>query len=203
IPSDFSLKSVITFFLQIMGITWARIRRLLAKHIGEQNVALIEQAWQIISTLIEQGPQGIFEMIKDQLNPQAILDMILQTAIDFVIETLIKQVALRIIGMLNPAGAIVQAIELIYKLLKWLFENAARIFTLIETIVNGAADLIAGNIGGMATAVEGALARILPIVIVFLAGLLGLGDLPDKIAGAVKRLQDMVERILDRVIGFL
>ncbi|HLV37381.1 MAG TPA: polymorphic toxin type 15 domain-containing protein, partial [Spirillospora sp.] len=203
IPSDFSLKSVITFFLQIMGITWARIRRLLAKHIGEQNVALIEQAWQIISTLIEQGPQGIFEMIKDQLNPQAILDMILQTAIDFVIETLIKQVALRIIGMLNPAGAIVQAIELIYKLLKWLFENAARIFTLIETIVNGAADLIAGNIGGMATAVEGALARILPIVIDFLAGLLGLGDLPDKIAGAVKRLQDMVERILDRVIGFL
>lgn len=203
IPTDFSLKSVITFFLQIMGISWARIRKLLAKHLGEQNVALIEQAWQLVSALIKQGPQGIFEMLKDQLNPQSILDMIMQTAIDFIKETLIKQVALRIIAMLNPAGAIAQAIQLIYKLLKWLFENAKRIFTLIETIVNGAANLIAGNISGMAAAVESALARILPIVIAFLADLLGLGDLPLKVAGAVKRLQDMVERTLDRVIKFL
>ena len=203
IPSDLSLKNVITFFLQLMGITWARIRRLLAKHIGEKNIAMIEQAWQLVSSLIQKGPAGIFEMLKDQLNPQGILDMILQMAVDFVKEALIKQVAIRILGMLNPVGAIAQAIELIYKLLKWLFQNAAKIFTLIETIVGGAADLIAGNVGGMAKAVEGALARIVPIVIDFLAGLLGLGDLPDKVAQAVKRLQAFVERILDKVIGFL
>lgn len=203
IPSDFSLKSIITFFLQLMGITWERIRRLLAKHIGEENVALIEQAWELVNTLIEQGPQGIFDMIKDQLNPQTILDMIIDTAIDFIVETLIKQVTMRIIGMLNPAGAIVQAVELIYKLLKWLFENAARIFSLIETIVGGVADILAGNIGGMAEAVEGALARILPIVIDFLAGLMGLGDLPNKIADKVKTMQQWIEGILDRVIGWL
>jgi hypothetical protein len=203
IPSDFSLKSLITFFLELMGISWARIRKLLAKHIGEQNVALIEQAWQLVSTLIAQGPQGIFEMIKDQFNPQMIIDMIIDTAIEYVKEALIKQVAIRIIGMLNPAGAIVQAIELIYKLLKWLFENAARIFSLIETIVNGVADLLAGNIGGMAEAVEKALARILPIVIDFLAGLMSLGDLPEKIAAKVKQLQNWVEKMLDRAIGWL
>lgn len=41
IPTDFSLSSIITFFLQIMGISWERIRRLLARHIGEENVALL------------------------------------------------------------------------------------------------------------------------------------------------------------------
>src|SRR5688500_5175912 len=106
--------------------------------------------------------------------------MVLDAAISYVTETLIKQVALRILGMLNPAGAIVQAIEVIYKVLDWVFNNAAQIFELVQTVVQGAADLVAGNIGGMANAIEGALARTLPIVIDFLAGLVGLGDLPQK-----------------------
>jgi hypothetical protein len=203
VPTDFSLKGIITFFLQLLGISWARIRKLIAKQIGEENVALIEKAWNMISDLIAQGPEGIFEMLKDQLNPQAILDMILQTAIDYLVETLIKQVAIRIIGMLNPAGAIVQAIEVIYKVLKWIFENAARIFSLVETVVNGIADILAGNLGGMAAAIEQALARVLPIVIAFLADLLGLGDLPKKVADAVKKIQSFVEGILDKVITFL
>lgn len=203
IPTDFSLKSIITFFLQLMGITWPRIRQLLAKHIGEENVLLIEKAYEIIANLIEMGPEGVFEMIKEQLNPQNILDQVLQAAIDFLIEALIRQVTIRIIGMLNPAGAIFQALELIYRILKWIFENAARIFRFVETIVNGIADIIAGNISGMANAVEQALASLIPPVIDFLAGLLGLGDLPDKIADVIRGFQEWVESILDRVIGYL
>ncbi|HXF62256.1 MAG TPA: DUF4157 domain-containing protein, partial [Caldilineaceae bacterium] len=148
LPADFSPKSLITFFLELMGITWPRIRALLAKHIGEQNVAWIEQAWGLLSELIQQGPLGIFEMIKDALNPSAILDMIVETATEMLQSALIKQVAVRVLALLNPVGAIVQAIELIYKVLKWVFENAARIFTLIEAIVGGIADILAGNIGG-------------------------------------------------------
>ncbi|HMV67562.1 MAG TPA: hypothetical protein PKA64_11985, partial [Myxococcota bacterium] len=203
VPSDFSLRSLITFFLQLMGITWDRVRRLLARHIGEENVALIERAWSIVSTLIERGPEGIFEMIKDMLDPQNILDMVLQAAVDFLIERVITAVATRILGMLNPAGAILQAIEAIYRIIKWVFENAAQIFTLVETVVNGAADLVAGNVAGMANAVEGALARIIPPVIDFLAGFLGFGDLPDRIADVIRGFQAQVERVMDRVIGWL
>jgi len=203
IPSDFSLKSIITFILQLLGITWPRIRALLAKHIGEENIALIEKAWELVSTLIELGPEGIFEMIKEQLNPQEIINQILQAAIDYLIETLIQQVTVRVAMLFNPVGAVAQAIEAIYKVLKWIFENAARIFSLIETIVNGMADIVAGNIGGMANAVEGALARLIAPVIDFIAGLVGLGDLPDKIADVIRGLQEWVEGILDRVIGWL
>lgn len=203
IPSDFSLKSMMTFFLELMGITWDRVRRLLAKHIGEENIALIERAWSIVSTLIERGPEGIFEMIKDMLDPQNILDMVLQAAVDFLIERVVTAVATRIIGMLNPAGAILQAIEAIYRIIKWVFDNAAQIFTLVETVVNGAAELVSGNIAGMANAVEGALARIIPPVIDFLAGFLGFGDLPDRIADVIKGFQGQVERVMDRVIGWL
>ncbi len=201
VPTDLSLRSVITFFLQLMGLTWERIRRVLARHIGEQNVALIEQAWSILSTLISQGPAGIFEMIKDALDPQNLLNMVLETAASYLVERVIRAVSMRILGMLNPAGAILQAIELIYRVVSWVMNNAARIFALVETVVNGAADLVAGNIGGMANAVEGALARLVAPVIDFLAGLLGFGDLPDKIAQVIGGLQARVERVLDRVIG--
>ena len=203
IPTEFSLKSIITFILQLLGISWERIRALLVKHIGEENVALIEKAWEIVSTLIEQGPQGIFEMIKEQLNPQEIIDQILEAAIDYLIETLIQQVIVRVAMLFNPVGAIAQAIEAIYKVLRWVFTNAARIFSLIETVVNGMAEIIAGNISGMANAVEEALARLIAPVIDFIAGLVGLDDLPDKIADTIRGFQEWIEGILDRVIGWL
>ena len=68
LPADFSLGSLITFFLQLMGITWERIRGILARHIGEENVALLERAYELIAVLIEQGPAGIFEMIKEPVS---------------------------------------------------------------------------------------------------------------------------------------
>ena len=203
IPSDFSLKSIITFFLELMGITWPNIRQILARHIGEENVALIEKAYELVANLIELGPEGIFEMIKEQLNPQNILDMVIDAAIDFMIDALIMAVTPRIIAMFNPAGALVQALEVVYRILKWIFENAARIFSLIETVVNGAAELIAGNLSGMATAVEGALARLIAPVIDFLAGFLGLGDLPDKIADTIRGFQEMVLGVIDKVVAWL
>ena len=203
IPSDFSLKSVITFFLQLMGITWPRIRQLLARHIGEENVALIEKAYEIVATLIEMGPEGIFEMIKEQLDPQNILNMVLEAAMNFVTEALIAAVTPRILLLFNPVGAIIQGLEAIYRVLSWVFQNAARIFSLVETIVNGVMDLIAGNTGGMANAIEQGLARLISPVIDFLAGYIGLGDLPEQIADVIRGFQEWVLGILDRVIGFL
>ena len=203
IPTEFSVKSVVTFFLQLMGITWSRIRKLLARHVGEENVALVEKAYEVVSDLIAMGPEGIFQMLKEKLDPKAIFDQVLNAAVEFLIEGMIKSVALRVLALFNPVGAIVQAIELIYKVLKWIFRNAARIFSLIETVVNGITDILAGNIGGMATAIEMALAKLIPPVIDFLAGLLNLGGLPDKIKGVIINLQSWVEEKLSLVIGFL
>jgi hypothetical protein len=203
LPADTSLKSIITFFLQLMGLSWANIRKILAKHIGEKNVALIEKAWELVSMLIEKGPEGIFEMVKEQLDPANLLGMVLDAAKDYIIETLIKAVTPRILGLFNPAGAVLEAIRAIYTVLEWIFNNAAKIFALVETVVAGVTDLIAGNIGGMATAVEGALAKTISPVIDFLAGYVGLGDLPEKIAGVIKGFQAKVLAVVDKIIGAL
>ncbi len=203
LPKDFSLKSVMTFFLELMGITWPRIRKILAKHVGEKNVALLEKVYSLLSILIEKGPEGIFEMIKEKLDPQMIVDKIIDMAVDYMITAIIKAATARIIMLFNPVGAILQAIEAIYKVLKWVFQNAAKIFSLIETIVDGIADIIAGSISGFANAVEKALAKLIAPVIAFIADYLGFGDLPDKIAETVKSFQDWILGLIDQALGWL
>src|SRR5262249_53073834 len=200
LPKDLSLKSIITFFLQLMGITWPRIRKILVKHAGAKNVALLEKVWSLVSFLIEKGPEGIFEMIKEKLDPQAIVDQVVSLAVDYLISAVVKAVSARIILLFNPVGAILQALEAIYRVLKWVFENAARIFTLIETVVNGIADILAGSIGGFANAVEKALEMLIAPVISFLADYLGFGDLPGKIADRIKSFQEMVLGFVEKVL---
>ncbi|GAB4367257.1 MAG: DNA/RNA non-specific endonuclease [Elainellaceae cyanobacterium] len=203
IPRDLSLPSIIAFFLELMGFTWQRVRQLIARFIGEENVALIEKAFELVSTLIEKGIEGIVEMIQPFLSLQSILDQVIQSAVDYVKGVIATQVAVRILALFNPVGAIVQAVEAIYKVLKWIFENAARIFSLVETVVGGITQIITGNVGGMAQAIETALVRLLVPVIDFIAGFAGLGDLPNKVADTIKGFQEWVESILERVIRWL
>jgi hypothetical protein len=203
LPKDFSLKSIMTFFLELMGITWPNIRKILAKHVGEKNIALIEKVVSLMSTLIELGPSGVFELIKEKLNPAEILKQIVKMAIDYLVEALIKQAVARIVALFNPVGAIMQAIEAIYRVLKWVFHNAARIFKLVETVVNGIADIMAGNLGGFADAVEKGLAMLVAPVIDFIADYLGLSDLPEKVKEKIEGFQQIVLGYVEQAIVFL
>jgi hypothetical protein len=203
IPKDLSLKSIITFLLQLMGITWPRIRKILAKHLGEKNVALAEKVYSLVSLLIEKGPEGIYEMIKEKLDPQSLVDQVVQMAVDYMITAIMKAAAVRIALLFNPAGAIFQALEAIYRVLKWIFENAARIFTLVETVVNGIADIIAGNLGGFANAIEKGLGMLIAPVIGFIADYLGFGDLPGTIASKVKSFQQWILGLIEQALVWL
>jgi uncharacterized protein DUF4157/DNA/RNA non-specific endonuclease len=203
IPKEFSVKSVIGFFLQLLGISWIRIRKLLVEQLGEKAVAVIEKTAGVIATLVTKGISGILDDIKQFLDPKNIVDTIVDVAVKYITETLIVKVAVKVLAMLNPAGAILAAIEAIYRVLKWIFTNAAKIFHLVEAVVNGMADVISGNIGGVAKTVEKALATLVAPVIDFLADYLGLGGLPGKVANAVKGLQAWVEGVMRSVIKWL
>ena len=202
-PLDFTVPSILTLVLEVMGITWTRIKTILAKHVGAQNVEILDQAYQLINTLINRGPLGVYHLVQEHLDPAMIIDAIKNAAISYVMEAIITRVAARIIMMLNPAGAILQAIEAIYRVIKWVIDNAARIFTLIEAVVNGAAQILAGNVSGVANLVERALGLLLVPVIDFLADYLGLGGIPEALKKVIMGLQSKVEMILDKVIGFV
>ncbi len=119
------------------------------------------------------------------------------------VTSIIKAVAVRLLLLFNPVGAILQALEAIYKVLKWVFQNAARIFKLVETVVNGIADIIAGNVAGFAGAVEKGLAMLIPPVIAFIADYFSLGDLPKVVADKIKSMQAWVLGMIERALGWV
>ena len=204
VPQELTAWNVVVFFLDLLGISWARIRKILVKELGgEQPVVLIEKTVRVIATLKDRGISGVIDDIKAMFDPKTIIDTIISTAIRFVTENLIFAVAKKLVLLLNPIGAILAAIQAIYEALKWVFHNAERIFRFIEAVVNTLAEVVAGNVAVVAQKVEDALAMMVPVVIDFLASYLDLDGLPGKVAEAVKGLQDWVEAGLQSVVKWL
>jgi len=74
----------------------------------------------------------------------------------------------------------------------WVIENASRIVALIEAVVNSVHAIATGAIGGAAAWIEKALAGLIPIVIGFLARLIGLGGVSAKIKEFITKVQTKV-----------
>ena len=200
-PADLSLESLFGFVLDVLGISWEHIRTLIARYIGEDKVEQIENAVSTIQNLMAMGPQGILEMLKEVLDPQHIIDMVIQKAKDYLLETVIKNAIATLVESLNPAGGIIQGVKMIKNGLQTIFQRAARLFRVVQTLTDGCADIMSGNIDPLAGGIDQALSQMLPMVITFLADELGLGDVPEKVAGLIKEVRKEVDRALDMVVG--
>ncbi|WCL81450.1 hypothetical protein PPO43_15865 [Saprospira sp. CCB-QB6] len=107
-----------------------------------------------------------------------------------------------IIGLLTPAGAFVKAAMAIIDIVKFFIENGSQIMALVQSIIDSLAAIAAGDVGFVAQAVEGAMASTVPILIDFLASLLGIDGLSDKvqeIVGSIrKRIDDAITGLIDK-----
>ncbi|NTU83505.1 MAG: hypothetical protein HGA45_29740 [Chloroflexales bacterium] len=198
VPSEFSLGSILKLVLQILGLTYAKIRAKAVKLIGERNVMLIEKAWELISALITGGPAALWEKIKEFLGN--LKEMVIDALQDWVVTTLIKAAVTKLVTMFNPVGAIVQAIITIYNTVMFFIERIQQIMELVEAVINSVHSIATGAIDAAASWVEQALARTIPVIIGFLARLIGLGGLSDKIQGIIKKIQSTVDKAVDKLI---
>jgi hypothetical protein len=198
IPPDLNVWSVLKLVLDVLGLTYAWIRSEAVKLIGERNMALIEKLVDYISITIKGGPQALWEKLKEDLSN--LKAMVIDAIQGWLIDTVVKSAVTKILSMFNPAGAIVQAIMMIYNVVTWVIENASRILSLVEAVVNSVSAIADGNIGGAATWIENALAGAVPMVIGLLAGLVGLGGISGKIREFITKTQAKVRAA---VLGWL
>jgi uncharacterized protein YukE len=197
-PKDFSLGSVLKLVLQVLGITYDKMRAKAVKLLGERAVSILEKVFGFISTLITSGPAKMWEEMKEYLSD--LKAQVIDALQDWVVTTVIKAAVTKLVTMFNPVGAIVQAILTIYNFVMFIVEQAQKILALIEAIVNSVAEIAAGNISKAANWIEQALARLVPVAIGLLARLLGLSGITDKIKEIIKKVQAMVDKAIDKVI---
>lgn len=198
-PADFSLPSILKLVMQILGITYDRMRAKAVKLLGPTAVTVIEKLVDYVKTLMTGGPAALWEQVKGDL--ANLKEQVLGEIRNMIITEVIKAAVLKIVSMFNPVGAFVQAVLAIYNTVMFVVEQASRIAALVSSVVDSVSAIASGAIGAAASKIEESLGAAIPIVIGFLARLVGVGGLPKKATAVVKKVQGVIDAAIDKLLG--
>ncbi|WP_299455518.1 hypothetical protein [uncultured Microscilla sp.] len=122
---------------------------------------------------------------------------------NWLIVSIVKQATIKILSMLNPAGAIVQAILMIYDFAMWLINNWERIVQIIQNIVSSVGKIAMGMLGEAAKFIENTLANFVPLLLDFMARMLRLGNVSARIKKILMRLKKPVDELMEKIMAFI
>jgi len=106
-----------------------------------------------------------------------------------------------LIGLLNPVAAFIKACKAIYDIVKFFIERAEQVGELVSSIIDSIGAIAGGALGEAAGKVETALGNAIPVAIGFLASLLGLGGISDKIKSVIQAIQEPIHDVIGKVLN--
>lgn len=198
LPEKFDLKGIFNLVMQLLGFTYEAIRAQAVKRLGEEKVGRMEQTVEVFKILATEGVGGIWQFVQEKIGD--LNSLVIEPIKNFVIEKVITAGIEWVLSLLTPASAFIKACQGIYNIVKFFIDNAQRIADLIHAILDSIVAIASGSIDQAIKGVENALAKSLPVVISFLASLLGLGGISQKIQGIIQKLRKPMEKAVDWVI---
>jgi|HubBroStandDraft_6_1064221.scaffolds.fasta_scaffold01688_6 hypothetical protein len=198
LPKDFDLPGILSLVMQILGLTYANIRSRAVKILGEKVVKVLETTAEIFKVLISKGPAGLWEYIKEKVGD--LKTLVIEKIKSFVMEKIIMAGVTWLIGLLNPASAFFKACKAIYDIIMFFVEHGQQILDLVNAIIDSITSIAKGAIGAAADYVETSLARTIPVIIGFLASLLGVGGISDKIREIIESIRKPINEAVDWVV---
>jgi len=197
-PDDiFSLKGIFSLASQILGFTWDRVRAIGVKVIGEPIIKALEIGFDIVMILKNEGIAGLWEYIKDQFND--LKETVMNAIMDMIQSQVIQAGIKWILGLLSPVGAFIKACMAIIDVVVFFVQKAKQIMELIDAFLDSILAVASGSIGAVANLIENALARTVPVLIGFLASLLGLSGLAAKVTKIFQKIQQRVEKAVTKL----
>lgn len=201
IPKSFELTEIIKLVLSVLGLTWQAIRAKLVKIIPDPILAGLEKTAGILVTLVKDGPVAAWDQIKAELNE--LKGMLIAQVTQMITTEIVKAAITKLVMFLNPAGAFVQAVLAIWNTISFFVQKIKQIGETAAAFIDSIAAIAAGQIAGAAKKVETTMARTLTVVIAFLAKFAGLGSIPEKIVGIVKKIRAPIDKGLDKIVTWL
>ncbi len=201
IPKSFSLLEIIKLVLSVLGLTWQNIRSKLLKIFPEPVLAGLEKTAGIVVTLIKDGPVAAWEQIKTELSE--LKDQMIAKITELVTSEVVKAAVTKLVSMLNPAGAVIQAIIAVYNTITFFIQKISQIARVVGSFIDSIAAIAAGQVSAAAQKVEQTMANTLTIIIAFLAKFAGLGNIPEKIVGIINKIRKPIDKGLDKIVGWL
>ena len=204
LPTKFNLAGIFTFIAQILGVTYDALRARLVKRLGstgETIVSAFEKSFAFMKEFITRGPIVLWERVKGALSN--LKELLFTPVIEWLRNTIIVKAITKLVAFFNPVGAIVQAIQAIYNVAMFFKERWEQIKSFAQTVFSSIKNIAAGQIGSAAGFIEQSLAKAIPIMISFLARLIGLGGIVDKVKKVIGKIKRPIDKAVDRVLGWL
>lgn len=201
-PERWDLRGIIWFVLQILGLTWPRVREKLVRLMGERPVAMLEAGFQLLQEIRE---RGLVQALRDRVTEffGNLREAALGAIKSFIQQRLVMAGIQQLLSLLSPVGAVIQAIIKTYTTIKFFIDKINQILDLVESIVDSIAAIASGAIGQAANFVERTMARTIPVILDFLARFIGLGDVGGQVQSTIRGLQARVDQMLDRAVDWI
>jgi hypothetical protein len=201
IPKSFDLLEIVKLVVSVLGLTWQNIRTKLLKIIPEPVLVALEKTASILVTLVTQGPAAAWDQIVAELTE--LKDQLISQVTQMIQTEVVKAAVTKLVTMLNPAGAVVQAIMAIWNTVSFFSEKINQIGAVVASFIDSISAIAAGQVENAAKKVEQTMANTLTVVIAFLAKFAGLGGIPAKLVGIVKKIRAPIDKGLDKIVGWL
>jgi hypothetical protein len=199
IPETFDAKGILRMVLSILGLTWGSVRARILKFIPEPVLSTLERTVEVVGILVTEGLPGLWKWVVGKLGD--LKELVLGEIKEFVIEKIVKSGITWIVALLNPAAAFIKACKAIYDIVMFFVEQAAQIKEFVDSVLDSVESIARGGVGAVAGLIEQTLAKALPMVLGFLASLLGLGGISEKIRTVLEKVQAPVAKVVDTVVG--
>ncbi|WP_239455772.1 eCIS core domain-containing protein [Flavobacterium ginsenosidimutans] len=208
--TDFSLRGVITWVLQVLNISMEKIWEKLAAHprIGPARVARIrsvintlEGIWTFIKDVQERGMAAIWDKIQEQLSN--LWNTVLDAVKNFVMERIVNRITAKLLSMLDPTGimAVINGAMAFFNAIQSFIKYLREMLEVVNSFVNGVADLARGNVATAANYLERTMGQAMPVVIGFLANQVGLTGIGARIGEMIISVQQMVDEALTWLVN--
>ncbi|WP_028982277.1 hypothetical protein [Sporocytophaga myxococcoides] len=201
LPERFDLKGIVSLTLQVLGLTYASLRSKLSNKVGEDKVQMAETGVEMMMEVKEKGPIAMYDMMADKAD--SIKNEFIEGAKEWAITNMIKQGLIRLATMINPAGAIVQAVLGIYNGVIFLVNNWDRILAFVNSVFDSIAAIASGAISQASAFVEKTMAQTIPLILDFIAQQLNLSGIAERITKIIHRIRKPIDQVIDKVIDFI
>ncbi|WP_330241936.1 phage tail protein [Streptomyces sp. NBC_00525] len=202
LPQRFDMKGIIQLIGSLLGLTWANIRaRVTRKGVPDEAMTAVESSVPVAQNIAREGPAGAVKEIQEEAGD--LKSTILQKLTTYLIPTVIIAGITWILSLLNPASAFVRAVKGIIDIVTFVVNQGSQIVEFVNSVLDAVVAIANGSKAGVPKMVETALAASIPLLIGFLASLLGIGSLAAKVRSVFHAVSRPVNRAIDKIVNFI
>lgn len=204
IPTDWSIGSVIKLVFDVLGLSVEHLWEKLGAKIGRERVGRLRGmldrlsgVWEFIKDVQREGIGAVWRHLQAQLSN--LWDTLLGAAKDWIMTTVIERAATWLLSLLDPTGimAVIRSFQAVFAAIQSAIEYIRDILRIVDDYVTTLAEIAVGNITRGAQKLEQGLANAIPVALGFLANLLGISNIPEKITEIIGRVREVVDQAID------